>query len=428
MKIRVQVNGEDILYLSVLLLIFLTCLPLSMCLPTMMRNFLQIIAVIMYFIGLALYRDKGFIVMFCIAFAVMLIRVYATWRFKNSFPSCFFNVFTCWAFAFYGLLSYKSSDTDKQKKLLTLCILLMTVTAITTIIGIQRYPLAVRELGRGSTSYSGLSGSDFAFLKNEYRMNNIAGWNQLYGIVFLTPCLTNIYVKTKQKVYAWALLLCEICIIFSQLTIAFLLSFSLIVFSYIAVYRKRNILIVGLLLVLIVTVVLLNLKDIILYMVQFSSNRNLDMLSDKLNSFYYFLQGNRMGDVLSRTNLYMQSFNVFLEHPFFGMALLGVDSIFTFSHHSDFFDMLGYYGLFGAIILVIGSYYYIHYIKKNHCTEYSLTFILFLGLITLYVLNPIWYSPQVFIGAFMAPAFICKIYGNGQSRLKSTRIEKNNMQ
>ena len=235
----IKLSKTDFAFYAIVLLIFLTFFPITMCLPSLIRYALQIFSIAMFFFGLIITRNYKLSFLYIMTSIVMLVRVYMIWQFKKSFASCAFSVFAAWAFAFYGLTLYKESKTDKSRRLLLFLLILLSLTAITTIIGIRKYPLVVRELGRGTTSYSGQQGTDFSLAKWEYRLANIAGWNQLYGMVFIVPVFLYAYFRSKKTIYLLGAAILEVCIILSQLTFAMLLSFALSVLCLIKIGRAH---------------------------------------------------------------------------------------------------------------------------------------------------------------------------------------------
>lgn len=156
-------------------------------------------------------------------------------------------------------------------------------------------------------------------------------------------------------------------------------------------------------------IVVFNIDSIILLMVDITSNRSMTMLSNKLYDLYHLLNGINTGDSLARTSLYSKSIRLFTEHPLLGQSIHGVNTSEMFSYHSDFFDMLGYYGLFGVILVLIGFRIYYSFIKKTKAPKWF-TFIIFLGFLGMYIFNPVWYSPQIFIGVFLMPAILSKLF------------------
>ena len=392
MRIKIDLSPGNLMHYAVVLLIFLTCLPVTMCLPGIIRNALQIAAMLLFFFGLAFSHKHGMFLMFIAVVTVMLLRVYFTWQYKQGFVSCAFNVYAGWAFAFYGFWIYRDkslANREKYRKLLIFIFVIAFLTAITTIVGIQRYPLVVRELGRGTRAYSGATGDEFSRMKWEYRISNIAGWNQLYGLVYLVPIFLHAYSMSRKKVLLVGAVIIEFCIIRSQLTFALLLSAVLIIFNLVRPSKNRNRLAAQMILLFVGLVAALNLDSLILLAVNLTSNKSMVMLSNKLYDLYLLMQGINSGDSLSRTNLYMLSIDRFKEHPFLGQALYGVNSPYMFSYHSDFLDMLGYYGLFGLALVILGIFIFYRFIRTTDALKW-MTFVLFLGFLAMYASNFNW--------------------------------------
>lgn len=422
-----KITSDNIMLFAIVLLVLLTCLPVTMCLPGIARNLLQIIAMASFFIGLAKSKDKSMLALFILIVAIMGLRVYEVWQYKSGLVSCVFNVYSGWAFAFYGFSLYKENDKEKCKKIFLFLIILLSIVAITTIIGIQKYPLAVRELGRKTASYSGLRGDDFSALKFEYRIMNIAGWNLLYGMVYVVPAVLYAFMKSKKKYLLISLFLIELCIVFSQLTFAVLLSIALIVMCVVRPSMQKHVFAFDAILVMIGIFAAINLDSIVLLMVTITGGMGMVMLSNKLNDLFLLLNGVNSGDALSRTEVYSKSLELFEKHPVFGQSIYGIPGPDMFSFHSDFFDMIAYYGLFGLLLTVIGIVIYYRFISKTNAPKW-LTFVLFMGFLGMYVFNPVWYSPQIFIGTFMMPALLSVILPESEGINTSADLKSNYLQ
>ena len=422
-----KITSDNIMLFAIVLLVLLTCLPITMCLPGIARNLLQIIAMASFFIGLAKSKDKSMMALFILIVAIMGLRVYEVWQYKSGLVSCVFNVYSGWAFAFYGFSLYKENDKEKCRKIFLFLIILLSIVAITTIIGIQKYPLAVRELGRKTASYSGLRGDDFSALKFEYRIMNIAGWNLLYGMVYVVPAVLYAFMKSKKKYLLVSMFLIELCIVFSQLTFAVLLSIALIVMCVVRPSMQKHVFALDAILVMIGIFAVINLDSIVLLMVTITGGMGMVMLSNKLNDLFLLLNGVNSGDALSRTEVYSKSLEVFEKHPVFGQSIYGIPGPDMFSFHSDFFDMIAYYGLFGLLLTVIGIVIYYRFISRTSAPKW-LTFVLFMGFLGMYVFNPVWYSPQIFIGTFMMPALLSVILPESEGINTSADLKSNYLQ
>lgn len=406
-KSTLKLKSLDLLYFSIYSLIILECLPISMCLPGIIRGVLQITTIGSFMLGLALNINKKYLKNYCMVVFFATFFVYGVWGFRESIVTCAFNVMAGWEFCFFGIILYKSTSKVRKSRLLKFILALFVITAITTLIGLEKFPLAVRELGRSTRGYS-LAGEAFQMLKWEYKFNNISGWNHLYGMVYIIPNLIVLYKQYYKKSYLFCLLVIELCIFRSQLTFALLLSLFMFVFT---VYRPKVRFIYSLIVLFLLSVfsfVFFNLDMIIMYVAEFAKRLNLLMLSNKLNDLYMLFQGTVGGDALGRFTLYSISLNTFLNYPVIGSFLFKKNDGSLFSLHSDFFDMLGFYGLLGLLVLIYLVRKYCLFVEKNYNGDGWINNVLLVAFIAMFVFNPIWYSPQIFVGTFLLPSLIMK--------------------
>lgn len=384
------------------------CIPITMCLPSIIRQGMEILAFLLFFLGLVIYKDKTRILYYLFIVGFFIFYAYGVWQSKKGLASIAISILSGWEFCFFGLILRNDDDAKRKNTLFNYILFIMVITSITTLIGIQRYPLVVRELGR-SVSYGGLSGSDFASLKREYQIQNISGWNHLYGITFFVPCLSYYFSLTKKKFLLICLAICELCIIRSQITFALLLSVFIIIFSVIKPSRSRSKLF-GLTIFLVISIIAaLNFDVILLFAVNITNDIGFTMLTRKLRDLYLLMQGITGGDALARFSLYTQSIVIFNDSPLFGAFLSNDLRSMTFSFHSDFFDMLGFYGLFGLVIEIYMIIRYLIYVIKTYVEDKWFSVVQFVAFVSLIIFNPIWHTPQVFIGVFMLPGMISSI-------------------
>ena len=407
LKLKRCIGSSELIYYSALALIVLTWLPISICLPGVLRKTLQVMAIGCFVLGLAIYQNKKYILAYSCLIIWTLFFVYGVWKTKTSISTCAFNVSACWAFCFMGLI-YKSDSVNHNRKefLLKIILVILAITLVTTIIGIQRYPLVVRELGRANTSYTGVTGSDFAALKREYRTANIAGWSHLFGLVFCTPNLILGFRIGKNKKIMGLALACMVCIVLSQLTFAMLLMVMLVIGVIFKPKDEKKFLKNQLILILFLLIAIWNMDPIFLFVFNMIGRFNLKMLTSKIYDLYQLLQGNIIGNTLGRINRYSKSWETFQNNPVLGVFLKGNYNAESFSYHSDFFDMMGFYGLFGIAVYVFWCCVYHRSVNSKAALfkwEYN---ILFMGFVVLSVLNPVWYSPQVFMSAFLLPVLV----------------------
>ena len=399
----------DILFMDtgIFMLVILTCFPVTLCLPGIVRQGMQAASMMLFAVGLFLQNKKNQFWSFILIVAISIIRVYGIWRFKKEITTCVFNVFAGWAFVFFAISCFIKKDSHRVGRLFQLVVILCAVTALTTIIGLEKYPLSVRELGRSDTGYYGVSGEAFSALKRTYRLNNIAGWNQLYGMVFMLPALLISMIKRKHKLlYLIAFILLCTCIARAQLTIAVLMAAVLIILTMISPSRNRIKLAVLFIVGMIGVACILYYDDLIRIAADQFAKIGMNMISRKLLDLFYLLNGEVKGDAMSRIRLYSVSIDSFLKHPLFGQILQGGGTIEKYSYHSDFFDMAAFYGLPGILFdLILLSLY--GRVVRNYNKEVRWNaFLLMAVCFGMYVLNPVWYSPQIFIGTFWTPVFL----------------------
>ena len=410
-------KSEQFMFYSTVVLLVLSILPITMCLPLFLRHILQLLAMLGFFIGIVLNKDRKLLLVYCLVMAVFFLQIYQVWRFnKKSFSSVAFSAFTDWSFVFYGLALYKLKNTKLQKYLLNGLFIAVTLTAVTTIIGLFADPLAVRELGRSDLSYSytGVTGKAFAEIKWGYRIRNIAGWNQLYGMAFVIPCLLFVYKKTKKWIYLAGAVICTLCVIKAQLMFALLLTGMMILFSFVKPsFKRKPLMIEGGILVLAV----LFIDDLILLASNLTAKLGMSMLPKKLHDFYLLLHGTDTGSALARTNVYSRALDIIKEHPLLGRLFYGVNKKVVFSYHSDVLDLLAFFGLLIGGVVIIGCIYmYIRYILSIEHSDKWLVILLLFGFMIMAILNPVWYSPQVYTAVFLMPALIANLYNKSECK------------
>lgn len=403
-----KIRPGKMLYISIVILVILTCLPLAQVFPSIIRQSLQILSMGLFVVGLFLQNDKKLTLVFMGLFLFYFFFVYGTFQFTQNLVTCLFNTMTGVAFVIYGLylLNNKKDLEGEPNKLLYLVIIIFIITSITTLIGLQKYPLAVRELGRSGVGYGyGMYGDVFRALQASYKRMNIATWSIAYGLALLVPQFIVLFKKSRKKIYLFFLILCEICIVASQLTIGVILSMLGIILLLYEPSRKGKDVVALLVLSILALILIFFMKDILLFVVNLASKNGMTFLSEKMKDALTLLNGTVGGDVLSRFELYSKDIDLFLKHPVFGQSIWGV-SDGMFGLHSDFFGMLGYYGIFGlAILIFIVIRYFLKLKRSVEGNKWLLTVICILLLI-LFVLNPIWYSPQVFLTAILVPITI----------------------
>lgn len=419
-----KMSSKKILFISIVLLLILTCLPISLCLPGIIRKTLQALSVGLFVVGLLIQRDRIYILEYAVCAIFSFIYVYNVWGFTQSFSTCLFNVLAGLSFCFYGIYSIEMKEENREytSKVLNFLLVLFVLTAITTIIGLEKYPLAVRELGRSNSGYT-TSGDAFLALKFKYRMNNIASWSMIYGMVFLPSGLLMLYKKEKKARYLMFLLICELCIFKAQLTIGLILSLLGIVLTLYKPSRKAKDLFILITVIFGSLILFLFVVDILEFVISIIDKGNLSTLSNKLTGLLNLLRGTTSGDASARFERYERSLKIFMDNPVLGISIHGIKEEGIFGNHSDIFDILGYYGFFGILVMIGMGIRYFYYMAKNIKIGYWNIIAMFFVFIFLAILNPVWYSPQVFVCAMMLPMLAMYAEkGYVKNRYKWTRL------
>ena len=113
-----KITSKNVLFIAVEILLILTLLPITQCLPSTVRWILQILSIVMFLIGLFFQKDLKYIVGYFACVLFSLIYVYNVWRFNQSLVTCLFNVMAAFAFVYYGVLAIKIKETDFYQKIL----------------------------------------------------------------------------------------------------------------------------------------------------------------------------------------------------------------------------------------------------------------------------------------------------------------------
>ena len=278
------------------------------------------------------------------------------------------------------------------RKFVFVSIIVYVITAITTFIGVLRFPGASRLL----------AADPLAHLK--FYPLNIGGFDFIYSLVLLHPLAVYLLRKLKRTHYAIPFSIIALgCIIVCEYTMAVIL-YIISLLAYLlpidmnpvaAKRRMRNIVIASVILIVFVPLIFSFLSKI----------EFLGSVGEKLFDISSLLQGETVQEesgVAIRQNIYLKSWNAFLERPIIGSKLYGTPTV---GGHSYILDTLGNWGVMGlVVVLLLFNRLRIFYKKtfKNKETYYCASIFLLMVFI-LWTLNPkIW---QFEIG-LMCPVFL----------------------
>lgn len=401
---KIKINGEVMIAASMYLLIFYLCLPFSMVILNSALIHLIVFAAAAFFIlGMILSGKLNQLILFVLLFFFIFLYWVISWSVQLNTLTYVYYSFASLLFVFGGITLYKSEDKKMVKHLFVFLTIIYFLTAITSIIGLNKYPLATRELGRGATYDTSL---DFVKYKNIYHQMNIASWSQAYGMLFTIPAALMIWKrKRKRKLFFFVLFIATLTmLIFSQITFAVLLAAALIIFEFISRESNLKTILFTIAIALAVVIVLLNLENVLSTVINLSEQAGLEFLTIKLNDMkVLLLYKSAIGDADARGILYQRSIDTFLHSPAVGLIFTGQASFDKIGYHSEFLDILGTFGFIGLIIMIGSFVSYFRFLKKTEKQRRKDLLIIYFGFIVLFIINPVFNSPQIFVGAFLYP-------------------------
>lgn len=404
---RIKINGETLIATSMYLLIIYLCVPISMIyLNSMLIRVIALFSALLFVAGMAIMNKWKQLVAFMGLFVFAILFWVITWKVQLDTITYVYYCFASLTFVFGGMALNSSFNETMLKRLFIFLTVIYFITAITTILGLNIYPLAARELARGSAYDISL---DFTTTKNIYRSMNIASWSQIYGMMFAIPTALFIWKKKKSFFFLVFSIILGVMMIFSQITFAVLLMMAL-AFGII-ILRKSDMktIIISLIALVAVLLTLANLEGILTFVIRVFDAIGLDFLSTKLNDLQtLLLYGSAVGDASARGELYGRSFDTFVENPIVGLLIGGEAGLSNIGYHSDFFDMMGTFGLVGLIIMIISISKYFGFLRKTKFDTKRELMIIMIGFVALFVFNPVLNSPQIFAGAFLYPILAAK--------------------
>lgn len=400
--------NESLMYYSVVSLVIITALPIAQVFPGVIRQSMQVLSVLAFFLGslLTVHKVRNNMALI-VLIGVFLVYYFGTWAGHDmTFKQYAFNVVALFIFATYGAyLLGKKWEYEQYKLLYRVVSLIVIITAITTAIGLIRYPLAVRDLGRTA----GFLSDD---VRREYMIRNIGTWPHLYGTTFIAPSFLVVFKRLKKWRYLVYWGICEVMVLSSQVTYAMLLS---IILAFLVLYdfrRNTKAIVICSIMLALVGIIALNLKSILAWSIRTIENAGYNTLSSKLDDLYRLLfYKQAVGDADARFSLYGMSIEAFGKHPFGGLFLAGEKGFDQLGFHSDMFDFLGYFGLIGLVFLLIIVSMYVLNLRRAGDNRRIYLLLLFFYIV-IFVLNAMLFSPMVAFGVFVMPTLVVSLCRN----------------
>ncbi len=363
-----------------------------------MNTYLAMIILVFSFGLLLIHRNRWIkeVVSIVLVFIIVVLldfydNITSGMSLFNSIWSMFLSIFP----VFVGCIVATNRMDSVIRKVVPTMIIVYTITAITTYVGLLRFPGASRIL----------AADPLAYLK--YYPLNIGGFEFIYSLVLLHPLVIYLFRKVKRLRYAIPFsVIVALCVVASEYTMGVLL-FVLSLVAYLLpvnmspVMTKRRLRRV-LILVLIVCI-------FVPFILGFVSKFDfLGSSGEKLLDISKLLQGELVeddSDIAIRQNVYIKSFEAFLKRPVIGSKIFGSPTV---GGHSFILDTLGNWGMVGlAMILALFFKFKKLYKKEFANREAGCFVVLFLMMVfILWGFNP---KSWLFELGFMAPMLLCYI-------------------
>lgn len=263
------------------------------------------------------------------------------------------------------LVAVLNTFTLKQKLIL---MRLMLIVAIVGSLCSLRYLVVDPNISRL------LAGAATATEMHNYFSKGIGGYGTVYATVFL--CFGAIYWFVNTKVRTDRILIIAflssayLFILYASYTTAIIIT---VIISLLAFTSKVKPMIKSLIVIAIISLLLVLLWDNIAESaINLFSELGLERVVQRLTQLTQASQNNDMSS-LQRTQLYIKSFEAFIEHPLKGGNVAG--------EHSQILDTLAYFGIAGFFMPLLLGYYSMKCIKLSSI-RLSLFYIMFFALIT----------------------------------------------
>lgn len=418
---RLKFNGEGMIATALYLLVFYLCLPFSMAIlnsPTILA--IVIASTILFVMGMILLNKWNYLIVFVALFVFTVIYWWKTWSVQLDTLVYVYYCFVSLMFVFGGMVLYRSDDEVLLRHLFLYITIIFFVTSVTSILGLRIYPLAARELARGSTYDTSL---DFSVYKQLYRKMNIVSWSQAYGMLFALPAVQLIWYKRKKLFYLVMFIAIAIMLVESQITFAILLAIVMAAAVFLCQKSSKKILTSLLVIFFVVFFALVFMDNILSLAVDLADRAGFVFLTTKLNDLKtLLLYHSAVGDASARGMLYQKSINTFLSSPLTGLAINEKATLEKIGFHSEFFDLLGTFGIIGLLVIITSFTAYYEFLKKEDKESRRELIIIYLGFMALFIFNPVFNSPQIFVGAFLYPLLAKRYCGMEDIKRSNNRL------
>ncbi|MDQ0155368.1 O-antigen ligase family protein [Robertmurraya andreesenii] len=262
-----------------------------------------------------------------------------------------FFLFICGILITHYYMYYKK-DFQMLGKIALFSLSFYAIASLQTYLGLKKYPLASRMLAVGDET-----------IKQNYHGLGIGGFGFVYSSVFIIIPLIYFFSKKTSTNNVWHKVI-SIIVFVMMLLMLFRASYTIaLLFTLVGIFlvffiRGKKSLIVGVLFAVLFLIFIPGdlIGSFFIHMANlFQEN---DTIRVKFLDFAQgFLTESTGAQTSYRVQLYLSSFQTFLDNPLFGIyGPFGNQMNAVIGGHSGWLDLMAYYGLFGSLPLFIGIY------------------------------------------------------------------------
>lgn len=393
-------------------------------------NFLSFLMICIWMI-LPYFRVRAGVSMLLVFFVIWLVTTDLRWLVsKWSLDMCFLLIFFITFIPYFltGNLKYGSFGTNAilvnfplffmgiiinnyymyykkdyflLGKIAKIVIVLFIISSIQTYIGLTINPMASRILATGNGYYEAE--------KIMFNRIGVGGFGHIYASCFMFLAIFYLLIRNNhrlqisQKIFSLIVSLLLLITIFKA---SYAIAFMIIIIgtTLVLIVKNKKMLIVA----MIVASLLLLLTpttfigDIFINAADLFNNDSImyEKLTDVGMSFLMDSQSSQSG---TRIKLYTTSLNTFFRQPLFGIYGPMGNPLDPIGGHSGWLDLLGFYGLFSGIPLLLMFYYnfkkHLRFYKKDK--YYGYLVVIYFIFLVFGTINPVLYIFEVGFILFM---------------------------
>lgn len=335
------------------------------------------------------YRVLPFLV--C-GFVFTIYSFIQTWQYETSVLHYLSTSMFCWLYCVYGIYFLLSTDKD-QGKIINLITLIFFINSFTTIRMVSYDAQVARNLNNAPI----YTDAETKF----FYMGNTATWGIMYAMTLSLPYLIALFRKSRKSRWLIASVAILVCIIYSQLTLAFIYAVAMVFFSIYDLRSKNRRCILLSCTVIAAVIMMVAMDNILLFVNDVFLDLGMDLLAQRMRELSAsFTMHQLQGGGAFRFQLYGRSFQTFLSYPIFGKQTNNWSEI---GYHSQIFDTMGTTGLIGTCIYIVpfvALIKFYHNKIKDELIKYAFMISSMFFLVAL-TLNPAWYAPEIFMSVFL---------------------------